>query len=255
MTFPFTKKVYPHQPGALYNAMVAPVIPLAIKGVIWYQGESNASRAHQYREIFPLMIHDWRTQWGQGHFPFLFVQLANFLQTKPEPSWDPWPELREAQRETLSLPNTGMAVAIDIGEADDIHPRNKQDVGKRLALAARKIAYVRDLVFSGPSLRSTQVLTDRIVLTFDQVGKGLMAKGGGDLQGFAIAGADEQFVWATAEITASNQVTVWSDKVEAPVAVRYAFANNPICNLYNSEGLPASPFKTDDFRWLTYGNR
>lgn len=237
------------RPAALYNAMIAPLIPYGIKGAIWYQGEANAGRAHQYRTLFPKMIEDWRVRWGQGYFPFLFVQLANFTEKLPQPVESDWAELREAQTMTLDYPNTGMAVSIDIGEADDIHPRNKQDVGKRLALAARKIADSEMIVFSGPIYRSMQIVDGKVVITFDHVGSGLTVKGD-QLTGFAIAGADKKFVWADAQIV-GDQVVVSSPKVGNPAAVRYAWANNPACNLYNKEGLPASPFRTDDWPGIT----
>lgn len=241
------------RPGALYNGMIAPLIPFAIRGVIWYQGESNAGRGYQYRKLFPIMIRDWRTNWGQGDFPFLFVQLGNYQQTPEQPGESAWAELREAQLMTLSLPNTGMATTIDIGEADDIHPKNKQDVGKRLALAALNIAYDRDVVYSGPIYESMEIEEDTIRLHFKHVGGGLVAKGG-DLKGFAIAGADRKFVWADAEID-GDTVVVRSDQVKEPVAVRYAWADNPECNLYNEAGLPASPFRTDNWPGVTVNGR
>lgn len=241
-------------PTALFNAMVAPLIPYAIRGVIWYQGESNVGRAYQYRKLFPALINSWRKAWGQGDFPFLFVQLANFLERKPEPTESAWAELREAQLLTLkTVPKTGMAVAIDIGEANDIHPRNKQDVGKRLALAALAIAYGQKIVYSGPIYRSMRIEGNKIRLFFDHVGSGLVAKGG-ELKGFAIAGEDRKFVWAKAKIE-GNTVVVWSEQVPKPVAVRYGWADNPDCNLYNKEGLPASPFRTDDWPGITVKNR
>jgi len=240
-------------PTALFNAMVAPIIPYAIRGVIWYQGESNVGRAYQYRKLFPALINSWRRAWGQGDFPFLFVQLANYLERKPEPTESAWAELREAQLLTFkTVRNTGMAVAIDIGEANDIHPRNKQDVGKRLALAALAIAYGQKVVYSGPIYRSMRIEGDKIRLFFDHVGSGLVAKGG-ELKGFAIAGEDRKFVWAKAKIE-GNTVVVWSEQVPKPVAVRYAWADNPECNLYNKEGLPASPFRTDDWPGVTVKN-
>ncbi len=241
-------------PSALFNAMVAPLIPYAIRGVIWYQGESNVGRAYQYRKLFPALIASWRKAWGQGDFPFLFVQLANYLPRRSEPSESAWAELREAQLLTFkTVPNTGMAVAIDIGEADDIHPRNKQDVGKRLALAALAIAYGQKIVWSGPIYRSMRIEGNRIRLFFDHVGSGLVAKGD-KLVGFAIAGKDRKFVWAKAEIE-GDTVVVWSEQVPEPVAVRYGWADNPECNLYNREGLPASPFRTDDWPGVTVNNR
>lgn len=241
---------HPHSPAGLYNAMIAPLIPYGIAGAIWYQGESNAGRAYQYRKLFPAMIANWRRDWGRGNFPFLFVQLANFMATKPEPGDSEWAELREAQLLTLALPNTGMAVIIDIGEANDIHPKNKQDVGKRLAFWALAQTYGRKLVYSGPLYKSMQVEGSRVTLHFDHVGSGLVASGGEPLKGFAIAGADRKFVWADAKID-GDTVVVSSDQVAEPAAVRYAWADNPVCNLYNKEGLPASPFRTDDWPGVT----
>lgn len=235
------------QPILLYNKMIYPLLPYPIKGAIWYQGESNANTtedATAYRDLFADMITSWRNEWGVGDFPFLFVQLANFMQPLTEPGESNWALLRESQHATLALPNTGEAVIIDIGEADDIHPRNKQDVGLRLALAAKKVAYGEDLVYSGPVYKSHEVKDGKVVLSFDHVGGGLMAKGD-DLSGFAIAGADGRFVWAEAEIE-GDTVVLWSDDVAEPVAVRYAWADNPdTANLYNAEGLPATPFRTD----------
>jgi sialate O-acetylesterase len=244
----------PHSPAGLYNAMIAPLIPYGIAGAIWYQGESNAGRAYQYRTLFPAMIKNWRDDWGQGKFSFLFVQLANFMQTKPEPAESAWAELREAQTMTLTLPNTGMAVIIDIGDAVDIHPKNKQDVGKRLALWAFANTYGKKLVYSGPIYKSMKVDGNSIVLSFDHVGGGLVAKGGEELKGFSIAGADHKFVWADAKID-GDTVVVSSDKVSEPAAVRYAWADNPVCNFYNKEDLPASPFRTDEWPGVTVNAR
>jgi sialate O-acetylesterase len=253
----------PNAPTSLYNAMIAPLIPYGIQGAIWYQGESNASRAYQYRQLFPAMIQNWRQDWKQGDFSFLFVQLANFMAANPDPSESEWAELREAQTMTLALPNTGMAVIIDIGEANDIHPKNKQDVGKRLALWALAKTYGKELVYSGPIYKSTKIERRAIVrgdvrdyecvirLFFDHVGSGLVARGDEPLKGFALAGADRKFVWADAKIAEGNVIVVSSDKVSEPIAVRYAWANNPVCNLYNKEGLPATPFRTDDWPGLT----
>lgn len=238
-----------HRPTGLYNAMIHPLIPFAIKGSIWYQGESNAGRAWQYRTLFPAMITCWREDWGQGDFPFFFVQLANFRARQAEPGDNDWAELREAQLKTLDLPNTGMAVIIDIGEANDIHPKNKQDVGKRLALAARAKAYGERIVYSGPIYKSMKTDGNKVRLSFDHVGGGLVAKDD-KLPGFSIAGADRKFVWAEARIE-GDAVVVSSDAVAKPVAVRYAWAINPVCSLYNAEGLPASPFRTDDFPMVT----
>ena len=243
-----------YAPTGLYNGMLAPIIPYGIRGAIWYQGEANAGRAYQYRRLFPAMIQNWRQDFGQGDLPFLFVQLANYMATKPEPGDSAWAELREAQLMTLTLPNTGMAVIIDIGDANDIHPRNKQDVGKRLALWALAKTYGQQIVYSGPIYKSMKVDGTRIVLSFDQVGGGLVAGGSEPLKGFAIAAADRKFVWADAKIQGES-VVVSSDKVPEPAAVRYAWADNPVCNLYNKEGLPASPFRTDDWLGITSGKK
>lgn len=235
-------------PSLLYNGMIRPIINFNIRGTIWYQGESNASRHKQYQTLFPLLINDWRNQWSNPEMPFLFVQLANFMQPVRIPGDSDWARLREAQTMTLSLPNTGMAVIIDIGEADDIHPRNKQDVGKRLALQALKVSYGKDLVHSGPMYKSMEIDNNTIRIHFDHTGSGLMAKDKyGYLKGFAIAGADKQFQWARARII-GNQVMVYHMDIPNPVAVRYAWGNNPDdANLYNEEGLPANPFRTDDW--------
>ncbi|HAU39151.1 MAG TPA: 9-O-acetylesterase [Phycisphaerales bacterium] len=240
----------PHLSSSLYNGMIHPLIPFALRGAIWYQGESNAGQAWLYRTLFPAMIEDWRAQWKQGDFPFLWVQLANYTAAKDQPGESNWAELREAQSMTLRLPNTGQAVIIDIGEAKDIHPRNKQDVGARLAMAARKIAYGENLVYSGPVYKSMKVEGDKVILTFDHVSSGLEARGAEGLKGFAIAGEDRNFVWGEAKIV-GDTVVVRSEQVSAPVAVRYAWANNPPCTLYNKEGLPASPFRTDDWPGMT----
>ena len=234
------------KPLGLYNAMIAPLLKYSVKGAIWYQGESNAGSPIEYRELLPSLIADWRQKWGEGDFPFLIVQLPNFMTAKEEPSQSDWALLREAQLRTLSTPNTGLAVTIDVGEWNDIHPLNKKEVGKRLALAAQKVAYGDEhVVSSGPIYRSMKVDGNKIILTFSSVGGGLVAKGG-VLKSFAIAGADMQFVWGDAKIEGDN-VVVSSATIANPVAVRYAWADNPAdANLYNKEGLPASPFRTDE---------
>ena len=261
--------IAPHNLGShLYNGMIAPVIPFAISGVIWYQGESNAGRAWQYRTTFPLMISGWREAWDQGDFPFYFCQLANYRAKQPVPTESSWAELRDAQSNTLSLPNTGQAVLIDIGESDDIHPRNKADVGERLALVALAKDYGKDVPHSGPVYDSKTVDGNQVRLRFQHTNGGLVAKPlpiaydvntfynktapltrnspESELEGFAICGEDKVWVWADAKID-GDAVLVWSDKVAAPVAVRYAWADNPTVNLYNGAGLPAAPFRTDDF--------
>ncbi len=245
----------PNAPTVLYNGMIAPLIPFGIRGAIWYQGESNADRAYQYRELFPTMIEDWRRKWGGGRFPFLFVQLANFMATKPEPAESARAELREAQCMTLSLPQTGMATIIDIGEANDIHPKNKQDVGKRLALWALARTYGKgNTAWSGPLYKSMKIKGDNVILRFDHADGGLLARGGGPLTGFAIAGTDRKFVWADARIEGKT-VVVHSNEVAKPTAVRYAWADNPVCNLCNQAGLPASPFRTDNWPGVTAGKK
>jgi sialate O-acetylesterase len=197
-----------------------------------------------------MLITDWRQRWQQGNLPFLFVQLANYMKIKLLPSESDWAELREAQKLTLSLPNTGMACSIDIGEANDIHPKNKQEVGRRLALIANKLVYNKDCLASGPVYNSFKAEGNRIRISFENVGKGLAAKNGGKITGFAIAGADKQFFWANASIE-GNDIILDSKNVPAPVAVRYAWADNPDCNLVNSEGLPAVPFRTDKWKGIT----
>ncbi len=246
-------------PTTLYNAMIAPLLPYGIKGAIWYQGESNAGKAYQYRTLLPTMIADWRARWGEGNFPFLIVQLANWQAVSPEPKEDAWAELREAQLMTWrKVPKTGMAVIIDIGDAVDIHPKDKQDVGKRLELAALAVAYDKKLVYSGPVYKAAKTEGNAVYLSFDHVGGGLVAglnnKDSGKLLGFAIAGADRRFVWADAAIS-GDTITVSSPQVARPVAVRYAWAVNPVCNLYNRENLPATPFRTDDWPAITLNNK
>ena len=234
----------PNHPGILFNAMLNPIIGYGIQGAIWYQGESNASRAAQYRTLMPTLIKDWRDRWEVGQFTFLIVSLANFRQQNDQPAKSNWAELREAQLLTAQNdPKTGLAMAIDIGDARDIHPRNKQDVGYRLALQAREIAYGEKLVAQGPTFKSMKVSGNKAVLTFENVGKGMSAKGD-KLTGFEIQGENGKTVWADALIK-GNTITVSAPGVESPTAVRYGWANNPNVNLYNSENLPAVPFRTD----------
>ena len=231
-------------PGCLYNGMIEPISDYTIRGAIWYQGESNAAQAQLYKKLFPTMIKSWRAMWG-AEFPFLFVQLANYMPRHAEPTDSNWARLREAQLETLELPRTGMAVAIDIGEADNIHPKNKQEVGRRLALAAEATVYYVDAEFSGPIFTGGQAEDGKMRLSFRNA-DGMKASDGGKLKGFAIAGEDKKFVWAEASIE-GDHVLVASPQVAAPVAVRYGWADNPEVNLINGTGLPASPFRTDDW--------
>lgn len=240
-------------PSQLFNAMISPITAYAIKGGLWYQGESNTYQAYAYRALFAEMIGNWRSKWGYD-FPFFWVQLANFQAPDAQPVESDWAELRESQSKTLVLPQTGQAVIIDIGEANDIHPRNKQDVGLRLALAALKVAYGQDLVYSGPVYQSMKTEGNKLILSFTNTGSGLITKDKyGYVKGFALAGADKKFVWAKAYVQ-GNTVVVYADAVASPVAVRYAWGNNPDdASLYNKEGLPASPFRTDEWPGITVG--
>jgi sialate O-acetylesterase len=233
-------------PGCLFNGMIEPVLHYTIRGAIWYQGEANVGNPALYKRLFPTMIQSWRRAWNEEDFPFLFVQLANYLARHDEPTDSNWAALREAQTMTLELPHTGMAVTIDIGEGENIHPKDKQDVGLRLALAAEATVYYHDQEFSGPIYSGMQIEDDRLRLTFRH-GEGMKAADGAKLKGFAIAGADKKFVWADAEVQ-GDHVIVSSPAVKEPVAARYAWADNPECNLINAAGLPASPFRTDDWR-------
>lgn len=241
-------------PSLLYNAMLHPLIPFAIQGAIWYQGEANTGRAWQYRKAFPLMITDWRKQWKQGDFPFYFVQLASYDDggSTHENIGYQWAELREAQTLTLSLPNTGMAVTSDVGEANDIHPRNKQDVGLRLALAALNHTYKKNIVSSGPMYESMKTEGNKIIISFSSIGSGLMTKDKyGYLRGFEVAGSDQKYYYAKAFIE-GNKVVVYADNVTAPVAVRFGWYDEiSQNNLFNKEGLPATPFRTDNWNRVT----
>ena len=243
-----------NSPSVLYNAMIAPITPFAIRGAIWYQGESNAGRAYQYRTLFPLMIRNWRNAWGEGDFPFYFVQLANWQPIKPDPGESEWAELREAQTITLKEPQTGMAVIIDIGDTNDIHPRNKTDVGHRLALWALANTYGQKMEYSGPLFSSFSTEGDKVRVKFTHTAGGLKTSDGSAPKGFAIAGADHKFVWADAQIS-GDSIVLSSKDVAKPVAVRYAWADNPVTNLYNKIDLPASPFRTDDWPGVTVSRK
>jgi len=245
------QKGRPNQASALYNAMIKPLVPYAIAGAIWYQGESNRGRAVQYGKLFPAMIADWRKQWARGDFPFLFVQLAPFHYGNPQGGT--LAELWDAQFKTLkNVKNTGMAVTTDIGNVRDIHPKNKQEVGRRLALWALKLEYGKSVVPSGPLYKSHKVEGDKVRISFDHTGGGLVAKDGKPLSHFTIAGTDKNFVPAQAKID-GDSVVVWSDEVKEPIAVRFAWRNDAEPNFFNKEGLPASPFRTDDFELTTAG--
>ena len=242
---PPSQTTFQYKPMGLFNGMIAPLLNYTAKGVIWYQGESNAGRAEEYKTLFPNLINDWRVQWNNPQLPFIYVQLANFMKVQKLPFDSDWAELREAQRQTLSLPHTGMAVAIDLGEWNDIHPLNKKEIGQRLSLEAQRVAYcTTDIVSSGPLLEGVAIEGNTIILMFTSIGSGLYANN--LLDGFAIANADKQFVWANAVVIAHNKVKVWHDKIANPIVVRYAWADNPAgANLKNKEGLPASPFTTE----------
>ncbi|HEV3259176.1 MAG TPA: sialate O-acetylesterase [Gemmataceae bacterium] len=240
------------QGSGLYNGMIAPLVPYAIRGAIWYQGESNAGRAVQYQTLFPAMIKDWRTAWKAGDFPFLFVQIAPWQKIQKVPADSAWAELREAQRLTsLKVPNTAMAVITDVGDEADIHPKRKAPVGGRLALAARALAYGEKVEYAGPVYAGMEVEGDKAVLSFKHRGGGLGARGGA-LEGFTVAGGDHKFVNAKAEIR-GDKVVVWSPHIKDPTAVRFGWANYPVVNLWSKAGLPASPFRTDDLPLTTRG--
>ncbi|MBD0287254.1 MAG: sialate O-acetylesterase, partial [Flavisolibacter sp.] len=228
------------------NAMIAPLVNYTIKGFIWYQGETNTGRADEYAKLQPAMITDWRSKWQQPNAPFLYVQLPGFMEMNYLPTESQWAAFREAQLKSLSVPNTAMAVAIDLGEWNDIHPDRKKEVGERLALAAEKVAYGdNNVVYSGPLYQSSKIDGNKITLTFTNVGSGLVTNDGEEPSEFALAGADKKFTWAKAKIE-GDKVVVWNDEVPNPMYVRYAWADNPVNpNLYNKEGLPASPFRTD----------
>jgi sialate O-acetylesterase len=253
---PNSDMVTQHRPGNLFNGRVEPIMPYAIRGAIWYQGESNAGRAYQYRHLFPLMIQNWRDAWQQGPFSFYWVQLADFRPVKSEPAESDWAELREAQTMAQDcLPNTGEAVIIDIGEAADIHPRNKQEVGNRLARLALAQDYGIQVASRSPRYESLQVEEGKAVLSFKETGGGLRTVDHGEVLGFAIAGADQQWHPAQAKLRDGKTIEVWSEAVTEPVAVRYAWADNPVCNVYTTDGLPLTPFRTDDWPGITANSR
>ncbi len=240
------------RPANIYNGVLKPTIGYGIRGVVWYQGESNAGRAYQYRDLFPLMIQSWRDEWGIGDFPFYWVQLADFQKEATEPGDSSWAELREAQTMTMDrLKNTGQAVIVDLGEAQDIHPRNKQDVASRLARWALARDYGVRVPYRSPTFKSMAKQGDSIVLTFDNAEDRLKAFDVPEVRGFTVSGADKKFVKASAKVVGKDKVEVRADGVADPVAVRYGWADNPVCNLYNSAGLPVTPFRTDDWPGVT----
>jgi sialate O-acetylesterase len=234
-----------NEPTALYNAMVAPFIRFPVKGILWYQGETNAGHPEEYADLLPALIRDWRQKFSDAVLPFIYAQLPNFMDVSYLPTESNWAMLRESQMKALKLPNTAMTVNIDLGEWNDIHPDDKKDVGDRMALAAEKIAYGEDVVYSGPIYRDQEIRGNEIIISFTHIGGGLITDDGEPLSAFAIAGEDKKFVWAEARIE-GDKVIVSSDEVSDPKYVRYAWADNPDNpNLYNKEGLPASPFRTD----------
>jgi sialate O-acetylesterase len=244
---------HPWAPGALWNGMIAPYVGYGMRGAIWYQGESNVERAEEYRTLFSFLINDWRGMWGAGDFPFYLVQLAAYMGQDAEPRDSTWAELREAQQAALDLPNTGMALALDLGDANDIHPRNKLEVGRRLSLLALAKTYDVPVQSRGPHFREHRVEGNSIRVFFDDA-KGLKTFDGSAPAGFAIAGADRVFRWANVRVDGES-VIVSSPAVPQPVAVRYAWSTNPVINLYNESALPAEPFRTDDWPRITAGNR
>ncbi|WP_119791495.1 sialate O-acetylesterase [Flavobacterium anhuiense] len=241
-----------NRPSAIYNAMIAPLLDYKIKGVIWYQGESNAERAHQYQKLMPLLINDWRDKFKDKNLPFFFVQLANYKEKKKQPGDSDWAELREAQLMALKVPNTGMAVTTDTGDGNDIHPKNKQDVGARLANIALAKVYNTKIDYSGPLYKSYKIVHNSIILDFD-FNEGIKANED-SLKGFSIAGSNQKFYWAEAKIV-DGKVVVYAQEVLNPVAVRYNWEDNPDGNLTNLSGLPASSFRTDNWKGITEGKK
>lgn len=240
-----------HRPANIYNGVLKPTIGYGIRGAVWYQGESNASRAYQYRDLFPLMITSWRDEWKQGDFSFYWVQLADFKAEQAEPVESDWAELREAQTMTMSLPKTGEAVIIDIGEGKDIHPKNKLEVGLRLARWALANDYGVKVPFRSPTYKAMETQGNKVLVKFEHVGAGLNTFDVAEVRGFAVAGEDKKWHWAKGRVIGADVVEVTCPEVKNPVAVRYAWADNPVCNLYSKEGLPATPFRSDDWPGVT----
>ncbi len=244
-----------HRPANIYNGMVHPLIGYGIKGVIWYQGESNGTRAEQYLDLFPLVVKTWREKWGQGDFPFYWVQLADFGAEQTTPHDEDWAELRDSQTSAMDvLPNSGQAVIIDLGESHNIHPRNKMTVANRLVRWPLAKDYGFDIAYQSPRYSGMEIVGNKIRISFDSVSEqGLYSFDTDDIHGFSIAGDDQKFVWAEAKIVDPTTVEVWAEDIENPVAVRYGWANNPKVNLYDYNGLPVTPFRTDDWKWLSAG--
>ncbi len=239
------------RPGNIFNGVMNPTLGYGIKGVIWYQGESNAGRAWEYAQLFPYMIEQWRAEWKQGDFPFYWVQLADFMAEKPEPGDSSWAELRESQTKTMKLPNTGQCVITDLGEGKDIHPKNKHDVAARLVRWALVKDYGMKFAYRSPEFSKLEINGNKAVVTIDTFGSTLRPFDVQEAVGFAVCGEDKVWQWAKGQLLPGNKVELASDKVSAPIAVRYAWADNPVCNLFSNEGLPVTPFRTDDFEMTT----
>jgi sialate O-acetylesterase len=239
------------RPANIFNGVLNPTIGYGIKGAIWYQGESNAGRAYEYRDLFPFLISEWRREWNQGDFPFYWVQLADFMAESPTPGDSNWAELRESQTKTMSLPNTGQAVITDLGEGRDIHPKNKHDVAARLVRWALAKDYGIKIPFRSPEFKKLEIKGSKALVSIDCFGSSLRPFDVQEAVGFAVCGDDKVWHFAKGKVVGADQVELESDKVPAPVAVRYAWANNPVCNLASQEGLPLTPFRTDDFEMIT----
>jgi sialate O-acetylesterase len=242
------------RPGNIFDGVVYPTLGYGMKGVIWYQGETNAGRAYEYAQLFPFMIEQWRKEWKEGDFPFYWVQLADYMAEKPEPGESTWAELRESQTKTMKLPNTGQAVIDDLGEGRDIHPRNKHDVAARLVRWALAKDYGMKIAYRSPEFKSVDFKDNKAELTFDTFGTNLYTFDVTEARGFAVCGEDKVWHWAKGKLTGSNKIEVSCDQVAKPIAVRYAWADNPVCNVYGDDGLPLTPFRTDDFPMITKPN-
>jgi sialate O-acetylesterase len=239
------------RPGNIFCGVMNPTLGYGIKGVIWYQGESNAGRAHEHAELFPFLIEQWRKEWNQGDFPFYWVQLADYMAEKPEPGESAWAELRETQTRTLKLPNTGQAVIIDLGEGKDIHPKNKHAVAARLVRWALVKDYGMQLPYRSPEFKKLEIAGSKAILAFDCFGSSLRAFDVNEAVGFAVCGEDRVWHWAKGVVVGNDRVEVSAEQVPKPVAVRYGWADNPVCNLFSKDGLPVTPFRTDDFEMTT----